>query len=186
VQPGGPRQAAPGEPGYQGPRPLPGPPSFQGQPPRPGQPPRRPAQPRRPRPTAPPRRELRQRALAASIFGLISLFALSAAGEVKHALYLVIFSFAVAVLAIVAGASAARRARREETARPRGSLAAIILGSAAILLCAVSVFAIVFATQFANYETCIGNAPSTAAKQVCATKFMQAVQNQVNGNSHGG
>ena len=91
------------------------------------------------------------------------------------------FAFVVAVVAIVAGASAARRARREETARPRGSLAAVILGSVAIFLCAVSLVAVVFARQFANYETCITNAPTSAAKQACATQFMQAIQNQVNG-----
>jgi predicted PurR-regulated permease PerM len=128
-----------------------------------------------------PRRELRQRALAAAVFGLLSLFALSAAGQVNHALYLVAFAFVVAVIAIVAGASASRRARREETARPRGSLAAVILGSVAIFLCAVALVAIVFARQFADYQTCISNAPTSAAKQACATKFMQAVQKQVNG-----
>jgi hypothetical protein len=122
--------------------------------------------------------------MAATVFGLLSLFALTAAGQVDHSLYLVTFAFAVAVLAIVAGASASRRARREETARPRGSLAAVILGSVAIFLCAVSLVAIVFAKQFADYETCISNSPTSAAKQACATRFMQAVQNQVNG--HGG
>jgi uncharacterized membrane protein YoaK (UPF0700 family) len=136
---------------------------------------------RRPRPTALARKELRQRALAATVFGLLSLFALSAAGQVAHALYLVAFAFVVAVVAVVAGASASRRARREETARPRGSLAAVILGSVAIFLCAVSLIAVVFASQFANYETCISNAPTSAAKQACATKFMQAIQKQVNG-----
>jgi amino acid transporter len=119
--------------------------------------------------------------MAATVFGLLSLFALTAAGQVNHALYLVGFAFAVAVLAIGAGASASRRARREETARPRGSLAAVILGSASVFLCAVSLVAIVFATQFADYETCLTNAPGSTAKQACATKFMQAVEKKVNG-----
>jgi hypothetical protein len=91
------------------------------------------------------------------------------------------FAFVVAVLAIVAGASASRRARREETARPRGSLAAVILGSAAIALCAVALVAVLFAKQFGDYQTCLSNAPNSAAKQVCATKFEHAVQHQVNG-----
>ena len=132
-----------------------------------------------------PRRELRQRALAASVFGLISLFALSAAGEVRHSLYLVAFAFVVAVAAIAAGVSASRRARREETARPRGSLAAVILGSVAIFLCAVSGVAIVFAGPFSAYETCIGNAVSTPAKQACAHQLVQAVQKQADGSGQG-
>jgi hypothetical protein len=119
--------------------------------------------------------------MAATVFGLLSLFALSATGQVNHALYLVAFAFVVAVIAIVAGASASRRARREETARPRGSLAAVILGSVAIFLCAVALVAIVFARQFAAYEQCTSNAPNAAAKQACATKLMQAVQKKVDG-----
>ena len=119
--------------------------------------------------------------MAATIFGLISLFALTAAGQVAHAVYLVAFAFVVAVIAIVAGATASRRARREDTARPRGSVAAVVLGSASILLCAAALVAIVFAHQFAAYEQCISNAPSSAAKQACETTFMHAVQKQVNG-----
>ena len=166
-----PDQAPPGPPPFPGqPAPPPGPAGAPG-----------PSRQRRARPTALPRKELRQRALAATVFGLLSLFALSAAGQVAHALYLVAFAFVVAVVAIVAGASASRRARREETARPRGSLAAVILGSLAVFLCAVSLIAVVFASQFAAYETCISNSPSSAAKQACATKFMQAIQKQVNG-----
>ena len=94
------------------------------------------------------------------------------------------FAFVVAVIAIVAGATASRRARREGTARPRGSLAAIILGSVSIVLCAAALVAIVFARQFAAYEQCISNAPSSSAKQACATTFMHAVQKQADG-SHG-
>ena len=96
------------------------------------------------------------------------------------------FAFVVAVIAIVAGASASRRARREETARPRGSLAAVILGSVAIFLCAVSLVAIVFATQFSAYETCVGNASGNAAKQACAQTFIRDVQKRVNGSGTGG
>jgi hypothetical protein len=174
-----------GQPPFQGQPPRPGQPPFQGQPPRPGQASRG-QQPRRPRPKALPRRELRQRALAASVFGLISLFALSAAGEVRHSLYLVAFAFGVAVIAIVTGVSAARRARREETARPRGSMAAVILGSVAIFLSVVSLVAIVFATQFSAYETCASHAAGSAAKQACAQKLVRAVQHKMDGSGQGG
>ncbi|MGH3276403.1 MAG: hypothetical protein ACRDNZ_19000 [Streptosporangiaceae bacterium] len=136
---------------------------------------------RPPRATAPPRIELRQRALAGAIFGLLSLLAISLTNEVRHALYLVAFSAAVAVVAIAAGASAAHRARREETARPHGSLAAIILGSASIALSALSLVAIIFATQLATYERCASNAPTAAARQTCEQTFLRAVRDHMNG-----
>jgi hypothetical protein len=56
----------------------------------------------------------------------------------------------------------------------------------AIFLCAVSLAAIVFATQFSAYETCVGNASGSAAKQACAQTFMRAVQKQVDGSGTGG
>ncbi len=106
-------------------------------------------QPRRSRrrPTAPPRRDLQHRGLAAAVLGLISLFALSAANLVAHALYLVTFAVVVGLIAIMAGASASRRAGEEETARPRGSLAAIILGVLSIALSALVAVGIVFASS---------------------------------------
>jgi hypothetical protein len=148
-------------------------------PPPPQPPPRPPRPPRAGRPTAPPRRDLQHRALAAAVFGLISLFALSAANLVEHALYLVAFSVVVGLVAIVAGVSASRRARKEETARPRGSLAAVILGALSIALSALVAVGIVFATQITAYEQCYNTAPSAAAKQACAQKFTQSVQRQI-------
>jgi uncharacterized membrane protein len=93
----------------------------------------------------------------------------------------VAFAFVVAVIAIVAGASASRRARREETARPRGSIAAVILGSVAIVLSAASLVVIVFASQFAAYQQCMNNAPTASAQQACVQTFMKAVQKQLGG-----
>jgi hypothetical protein len=148
----------------------PGKPGRRGGPPTPARPPR-PS-----RPTAPPRRELRQRALAATIFALLSLLALVAANQAGHASYLVIFALVIAVAACVLGASAARRARREDTARPRGSVAGIILGAVAIILSLVALLGIIFARQLTNYEQCMNNAQTTAAQQACEHRLLQSVQ----------
>ncbi|HEX3492347.1 MAG TPA: hypothetical protein VHU92_23580, partial [Streptosporangiaceae bacterium] len=108
------------------------PPPGAWQPPPSWQPPGPPAPARAQRPTEQPRRELRHRAAAAMIFGLLSLLALSATGEVTHAGYLIAFALVIGLAALVLGITAARRARLEDTMRPRGSVAAIILGSVAI------------------------------------------------------
>jgi hypothetical protein len=134
--------------------------------------------PQRPaRPTAPPRRELRQRAAAAAFFGLLALLALTAANEVHRPLYLVIFSLIIGAGAMVLGISAAVRARKDNTRRPPGSVAAIVLGVISILLAGISVLAIVFARQLTNYEQCMNNASTNAAKQTCANRMLQSIQN---------
>jgi hypothetical protein len=137
-----------------------------------------PGRPQRPaRPTAPPRRELRQRAAAAAFFGLLALLALTAANEVHRPLYLVIFSMVIGAGAAVLGISAAVRARKDNTRRPPGSVAAIVLGVISILLAGISVLAIVFARQLSNYEQCMNNASTSAAKQACANQMLQSIQN---------
>jgi hypothetical protein len=163
----------------------PGPPpsgSLPARPPRPPGRPQRPARPAQPRPSAPPRRELRQRALAAAVFGLLSLLALSVADQVRHVLYLVTFALVVGLAADVLGISAARRARRETTARPRGSVAAIIMGSVSVILSLLAVVVVTYSQQFAQYEQCMNNAPTRAAEQVCAHNLMHAVQSRERGN----
>ncbi|HUZ27054.1 MAG TPA: hypothetical protein VMV07_25165 [Streptosporangiaceae bacterium] len=123
-----------------------------------------------------PRRELRQRALAAAIFGLLSLLALAAANQAGHASYLVGFALVVGVAAGVLGASAARRARQEDAARPPGSVAAVILGVVSVVLSLLAFVGIIFARQLTTYEQCTNNATSNAAQQACARELLHAIQ----------
>ena len=88
------------------------------------------------------------------------------------------FALVVGVTACVLGASAARRARREDTARPPGSVAAVILGVVAIVLSLLAFVGIVFARQLATYEQCMNNAPSNAAQQACTRQLMHSVQSR--------
>src|SRR6185437_9530066 len=136
----------------------------------------RPAPARAQRPTEPPRRELRHRAAAAMIFGLLSLLALSAANEVSHVGYLIAFAMVIGLAALVLGISAARRARLEDTMRPRGSVAAIILGAVSIALATLALIGLVFAHQLTNYEQCLNNAHGTAAQQACTRQLIHAIQ----------
>jgi hypothetical protein len=162
----------PGLPLAPGPQPPPGtypPPEF-----RPA-----PARPQRPsRPAAPPRRELRQQALAASVFGLLGLLALTAANQAGHALYLVVFALVIGAAGCVLGISAGRRARREATMRPRGSVAAIVLGAVTIVLSLFAIIGIAYSQQLTTYEQCMKNATTTAAQQACTHQLMHAVQSR--------
>lgn len=135
--------------------------------------------PQRPsRPTAQPRRELRQRALAATVFGLLGLLALAAVNQAGHALYLVAFSLVIGLAACVLGVSAARRAHREDTARPHGSVAGAILGVVSMVLAVVVLVAVVYARQLTSYEQCMNNAHTTTTQQGCTRQLLQAVQSR--------
>jgi NO-binding membrane sensor protein with MHYT domain len=119
--------------------------------------------------------------MAAAVFGLLSLLALSVSGQVTHPLYLVVFALIVGLGAAVLGISAARRARREDTARPRGSVAAIVMGVLAVILGLLAVLVVVYSSQFNQYERCLKNASSSTAEQVCAHNLLHAVQSQERG-----
>lgn len=113
------------------------------------------------------------------VFGLLSLFALSATGEVSHVGYLIAFAMVVGLAALVLGITAARRARLEDTMRPRGSVAAIILGSVSITLAALALVGLVFTKELTNYEQCINNAHGTAAQQTCTRQLVHAMENRL-------
>jgi hypothetical protein len=121
-----------------------------------------------------PRRELRQQALAAAIFGLLSLLALTAANQAGHALYLVLFALVIGLAATVLGISAGNRAHRESAVRPRGSVAAIVLGVISVVLALMASVVLLFPHRFANYEQCMNNAATTSAQQDCTDQLLQA------------
>jgi hypothetical protein len=116
------------------------------------------------------------------IFGLLSLLALSAANEVSHVGYLITFALVVGLAALVLGISAARRARLEDTMRPRGSIAAIILGAVSIVLALLALAGLVFAKQLTNYEQCLNNAHGTAAQQTCTRQLLHGMESRFHQN----
>jgi hypothetical protein len=162
----------PNAPGTWQPGPQPGQPGNW----QPGQQLNQPARPQpRPAPTAPPRQELRHRAAAAAVFGLLSLLSLAVAGQVKHVGYLVAFSLAVGVIGCGLGISASRRARREDTTRPRGAVASVIVGAVSIVLALLTLVGLIFAHQLTDYEQCVNNAHSTSAQQTCTRQLLHSI-----------
>lgn len=112
------------------------------------------------------------------IFALISLLALSAANEVKHVGYLVAFALVVAAGAAALGISSARRARIEETARPRGAIAGIVLGIISVALAGLALIGLIFSKQLTTYENCVNNAHSSAAQQTCTRQLLHNLEHR--------
>lgn len=153
---------------------------FQGQSDqRPGQ--HQPGQPRpvRRRSTQRPDRELRQRAIAALIFGVISVVALAGLGgtDLHRGIYLLIFSAIVGAAGCVIGITALRKARRTGTYRPRGSVGGIVLGALAALVSIwILLVYLAFPTQVDNYEKCRSLAQTSGQQQACLNQFYKSIR----------
>jgi hypothetical protein len=179
-------QQPPGEPGAGQQPPAPDRPGWRqplSRPPAGGRPRYAPPRSGRPRPTRPPEKELRQRAIAGLVLGLLSLFALFSMGSNLHrGIYLVGFSVLMGPAACVLGITAMRAARRAGAYRPRWSIAGVILGaSAATLAVPVLVLYLIFPGPLAKYMTCFSQAQSASASKACTSQFYQAIQQRLGG-----
>src|SRR6266699_444556 len=163
----GPGQAGPGQPvglGQAGP----------GQPADAGGPPPRST---RPRPTRPPDRELRQRAIASLVLGVLSLAALlGLEGDLHRGVYLLVFSAVIGIGACVIGITAVLKARRTGSYRPRGAVGGIVLGTlAALLSVPLLVFYLTFPHQVNNYLRCVNQAQNSGAQRACMDRFYRSI-----------
>jgi hypothetical protein len=144
---------------------------------RPGQ--RPPARAARPRPTRPPDRELRQRAIASLVLGVLSLVALlGLSGDLHRGVYLLIFSAAIGLAACVIGITAVVKARKTGSYRPRGAVAGIVLGVIAALL-SIPILAtyLAFPRQVDNYVKCLtqSQSQSSGGQQACMDRFYKSI-----------
>ena len=129
----------------------------------------------------PPDPDLRQRALAAFVLGLLSLLGLTLGlGNVHRSVYVATLALLFAVTAIWLGAGANRRARRSGTARPRGAVSGIVLGGFGLAFSALWLLALaVFWPQVSAYYNCMNGANTVAAQQVCHTQFTNSVGGEI-------
>jgi len=169
-----------GQPDGLGDQARPGPPDGFGQP-QPRQPAGRrgpAAQPARPRRTRQPDRELRQRAVASLVLGVLSLVALLGLwGNQRRFVYLLIFSVVIGVASSVIGITAVLKARRTGSYRPRGAVGGIALGALAALISIVMLtLYLAFPRQIDNYIRCRSQAQTAASRQSCMDKLRRSIQ----------
>ncbi|MGH3187210.1 MAG: hypothetical protein ACRDOL_08140 [Streptosporangiaceae bacterium] len=140
-----------------------------------------------PRGTSPARRQLpppdsalRQRAVAALSIGFLSLLGLFLGlGNLRRGILVAVVALVFALTAIWLGASASRRARRGGTARPRGAIGGVVLGSLGLAFSALWLLVlVVFWPQLSTYYNCMASANTNVAQQVCHTQFTNSVGNE--------
>jgi hypothetical protein len=137
----------------------------------------------KPKPTRPPEREVRQRAVAALVFGLLSVLALVGIGSDLHrGILLIGFSVLFGPTACVLGITAMRKARRADAYRPRWAIAGVVLGViASTFAIPVLLLYLVFPRPLTAYVTCLSRAQSASGSQACTDQLYQAIQNQLGG-----
>ena len=96
--------------------------------------------------------------------------------DLHRGVYLLIFSAAVGLAALVIGITALVKARRTGSFRPRGAIGGIVLGALATLI-AVPILAtyLAFPTQVSNYVNCLRQAQNSSDQRACMAKFYKSV-----------
>jgi hypothetical protein len=129
----------------------------------------------------PPEPALRHRALAALIVALLSLAGLLGFNiEAQRAVLVVIYSLLAGATALWLAVTAMRRARRSRTARPRGSVAAIVIAAVGIGLAGAMLMAFgLFGRQLSDYGRCLSGANTIAGSQSCYSRFSHALDREI-------
>jgi hypothetical protein len=125
----------------------------------------------------PPDSVLRQRAVAALSLGFLSLLGLALGlGNLRRGILVAVVALVFGLTAIWLGATASKRARRSGTARPRGAVAGVVLGSLGLAFSALWLLVlVVFWPQLSAYYNCMASANTNAAQQVCHTQFTNSI-----------
>lgn len=123
---------------------------------------------------------LQQRAWAALLLAVISLFGMMMVGNVRRGVYVVAVSLIIAAIAVWLSTSALSRARRGGSGRPRGAMLATVLGAAGLAFSAfVLIGFAIFWPQLSKYSDCMSGANTVAAQQACRQQLDESVGTQL-------
>lgn len=118
-----------------------------------------------------------QRALAALVLSVLSLFGLLGVSNFQRGVYIVGFALVSGALAIWLAVTALARTRRAGTAGPRGSVTAIVIGGIGVLLSGLLLLGFaLFGQQASTYSRCLSGANTIAAQQACRNQFAHSIE----------
>jgi hypothetical protein len=125
---------------------------------------------------------LQHRALAALVVALLGLAGfLGFNVDLHRGILIVGYALLAGVTALWLALTAMRRARRNRTARPRGSVAAVTIASIGIALSLMMLLAFaLFGQQLTGYGQCLSGANTIAAQQACYSQLTHALDSQLN------
>ena len=138
-----------------------------------------------PRPQLPPPSPaVQQRAWAALALSVLSLLAMTQISNLHRGAYVLGVALAVAVVALVLAFGAMSAARRAGTRRPRGVVAATVLGLIASVFCGFALTGfLVFRTEVNQYANCMNAASTPAAQTACQNQLDNSVRTELLGGN---
>jgi hypothetical protein len=97
-----------------------------------------------------------------------------------HGILIVLYALLAGAIALWLGLGAILRARRDRTARPRGSIAATVIAGVGIGLSTALLLAFaLFGRQLSAYGQCVSGANTIAAQQSCYNRFSHTLSHQL-------
>jgi hypothetical protein len=134
-----------------------------------------------PRPQLPPASPtLQQRAWAALALSVLSLLAMKLISNVHRGVYVIGVALVIALVAFVLALRTMSAARRDGTRRPRGVIAAAILGLVGLVFAGFALAGfLVFRTELNQYANCMSGANTTASQTACGNQLDNSVRNEV-------
>jgi hypothetical protein len=126
-----------------------------------------------PRPQLPPPSPaLQQRAWAALALAVLSLLAITLISNIARGAYVVGVALAVAAVGLVLAFGSMSAAKRAGTRRPRGVIAATILGVVGFVFCSFALAGfLIFRTELNQYANCMNGANTTATQTACENQL---------------
>lgn len=122
-----------------------------------------------------------RRATAGLFLALLSLVGLLGLNNLRHGIYVVLYGLVAGAVGVWFAATSVTAARRGKTTRPRGAIAAIVIGALGIVLSAVMLTAFaVLGSQLASYSQCMSGANTISSRQSCQDQFTRAVNHKLN------
>lgn len=150
-------------------------------PPSPEHPPRRARGPRRPgRSLAAAAPAVQQRSAAALLLALLSLAGMLALNDAGRGIYVVLYALLAGALALWLATTAIARARRDSTARPRGSVTATVIAAVGVVFSGIMLLAFVMlGKQLSAYSRCLAGANTISTQQACHAQFAHAISREM-------
>jgi hypothetical protein len=121
-----------------------------------------------------------QRAVASLFLAMLSLAGLLGLNNLSRGIYVVLYALLAGAVALWLAVTSVKHARRERTARPRGSVTAIVIAALGITISGLLLLAFaVFGPQLSAYGQCLSGANTISTQQSCQTQFTHAVSHQL-------
>jgi hypothetical protein len=118
--------------------------------------------------------------VAALLISLLSVAGLLSLNYLQRGVYLAGYALLAGLIAMWLAVTALARARRDRTARPRGSVTATVIAGIGIIFSVVMLFAFaVLGKQLTDYGRCLSAASTPSDQQACQSQFIHAVDRQI-------